>query len=184
MSLKLLKEVVFSRNYFSLPTTVTGSEQRQAGKIQVLTSKGTIYVNKSQVADKEGLLGKYKVIITYAMSGGNKPTSEGNYQVLSSLKVLGPQEACTETYLILDTFNDAEEASNMVSYASTKFFRFLLLQALSSIHITKDKFCFVPVVDFSRAWSDADLYEKYQLDNDECEFIENMIKQMEIGGES
>lgn len=25
-----------------------------------------------------------------AMSGGNKPTSEGNYQVLSSLKVLAP----------------------------------------------------------------------------------------------
>ncbi len=180
---KLLKDVVFSRNYFSLPTTVSGSEQKQAGKIQVLTSKGTIYVNKNQVSDKDNLLGKYKVIITYAMSGGNKPTSEGNYQVLSSLKALGPQEACTETYLILDTFDNPEEAANMVSYASTKFFRFLLLQALSSIHITKDKFCFVPVVDFTRPWTDEDLYKKYGLNQDECEFIEMMIKQMDVGGE-
>ena len=72
---RLLNDVVFSRNYFSLPTTVTGSEYKQPGKIQVLTSKGTIYVNRGQVSDKAGLLEKYKVIITYAMSGGNKPTS-------------------------------------------------------------------------------------------------------------
>ena len=180
---RLLNDVVFSRNYFSLPTTVTGSEYKQPGKIQVLTSKGTIYVNRGQVSDKAGLLEKYKVIITYAMSGGNKPTSEGNYQVLSSLKVLQPQEACTETYLILDTFDNRQEAENMVSYASTKFFRFLLLQALSSIHITKDKFCFVPVVDFSRPWTDEDLFKKYQLDETECEFIDSMIKAMDMGGE-
>lgn len=87
---QLLKSTVFSRNYFSLPTTVTGSSVHQRGYVSVLTSKGTIYVRENQVSDKERLLEKYKVIITYAMSGGNKPTSEGNYQVLSSLKVLAP----------------------------------------------------------------------------------------------
>lgn len=148
-----------------------------------MTSKGTIYVRDNQVSDKDKLLDKYKVIITYAMSGGNKPTSEGNYQVLSSLKVLSPNEACTETYLILDTFNTENEANNMVSYASTKFFRFLLLQALSSIHITKDKFCFVPIVDFSRPWTDTDLYEKYGLSDDEIKLIETTIKAMDGGDE-
>ena len=176
---KLLSSVVFSRNYFSLPTTVTGSTQELKGKAKVLTSKGVIYLKSSEIADKDNLLGKYKVIITYAMSGGNKPTSDGNYQVLSSLKVLGPNEACTETYLILDTFDTADEGVNMVSYASTKFFRFLLLQALSSIHITKDKFCFVPAVDFSKPWTDKELYEKYGLSNEEVDYIEAMIKPMD-----
>lgn len=180
---KLLKSTVFSRNYFSLPTTISGSSIRQRGYISVLTSKGTIYVRENQVSDKEHLLEKYKVIITYAMSGGNKPTSEGNYQVLSSLKVLSPREACTETYLIMDTFDSEDEAKNMVSYAATKFFRFLLLQALSSIHITKDKFCFVPIVDFSRPWTDKDLYEKYGLSEDEITLIETTIKAMDGGDE-
>lgn len=173
---RLLKDIVFSRNYFGLSTTVSGSSQKQIGKIQVLTSKGTIYVDKKSISDKDNLLGRYKVIITYAMSGGNKPTAEGNYQVLSSLKILDPGEACTETYLILGTFESAEKAKNMLSYASTKFFRFLLLQALSSIHITKDKFCFVPIVDWDKSWSDKELYYKYELNNAECEYIENMIK--------
>lgn len=61
----------------------------------------------------------------------------------------------------------------------TKFMRFLMLQALSSIHITKNSFQFVPLQDFSRPWTDADLYAKYNLTEDEIAYIEKMIKPME-----
>ena len=70
----------------------------------------------------------------------------------------------------------------MVSFMSSKFARFLLLQALSSIHITKDKFCFVPYVGFDKIWTDEALYEKYDLTEEEADFIDKMIKPMEIGG--
>lgn len=103
--------------------------------------------------------------------------------MLSSLQILSPNEACTETYLILDTFDTIYEAENLVSYASTKYFRFLLLQALTSIHITKDKFCFVPLQDFSKPWTDEELYAKYGLTDEEIAFIESMIKPMELGGD-
>ena len=75
------------------------------------------------------------------------------------------------------------KAENLVSYASTKYFRFLLLQALTSIHITKDKFCFVPMQDFSKPWTDEELYAKYGLTDEEIAFIESMIKPMELGGD-
>jgi site-specific DNA-methyltransferase (adenine-specific) len=176
---KLMSNYVFSRNYFCIPTTQTGSAHKHEDSISVLTSKGTRYLSKSEISDKENLLNKYKVIITYAMSGGNKPGTDGQYQIISSLKVLGPNEACTETYLILGTFDTLEESENLVSYASTKFFRFLLLQALTSIHITKDKFCFVPLQDFTESWTDEKLYQKYQLTEDEIAFIESMIRPME-----
>lgn len=81
-------------------------------------------------------------------------------------------------------FDDKEKSYNLVSYASTKFFRFLLLQALSSIHITKDKFCFVPIQDFSKPWTDAELYAKYNLTQEEIDFIESMIKPMDLGGDT
>jgi len=147
-----------------------------------LTSKGILFLSKSQIEDKNNLIDKYKVIITYAMSGGNKPSAEGNYQVISSLKVLKSQEVCTETYLILGIFNTENEAENLVSYVSTKFFRFLLLQALTSIHITKDKFCFVPVQDFSKPWTDEELYAKYCLMGEEIDLIESTIKPLDLNG--
>ena len=181
---KQMSETVYPRNYFSLPTTISGSSQANENTIKVLTSKGDLYLPKTEISDKQNILNKYKVIITYAMSGGNKPTSEGNYQILSSLKVLHPNEACTETYLILDVFNTLEQANNMLSYMASKFSRFLLLQALSSIHITKDKFCFVPYVGFDKSWSDEDLYKKYDLTKEEISFIESTIKPMEIGGDN
>lgn len=181
---KLLNEVVFSRNYFCLPTTVSGLEKEKPNTIKVLTSNGTIYVDESKINDKCKQIGNYKVIITYAMSGGNKPSNEGNYQILSSLGILPPFEACTETYLILCTFPTKGEAENMVSYASTKFFRFLLLQALSSIHITKDKFCFVPQQSYNKKWTDWDLYKKYDLTREEVELIEETIKPMDGGSDA
>lgn len=174
---------VFSRNCFCIPTTVVGEDRPYKNHIPVLTSKGVIYVHKDDISDAKNILGKYKVVITYAMSGGNKPTSDGNYQVVSSLKVLKPNEACSETYLVIDTFDEKEKAENLITYLSTKFCRFLLLQALTSIHITKDKFCFVPMQDFSKPWTDSELYAKYNLTEEEIAFIESMIKPMELGGD-
>lgn len=113
------------------------------------------------------------------MSGGNKPSSEGNYQIVSSLKVLNPSEVCTETFLVLGAFTCLSEANNLVSYVKTNFFRFLLLQTLTSIHITKNSFVFVPLQDFSHPWTDEMLYKKYNLTQEEINFIESMIKPME-----
>ena len=38
---------------------------------------------------------------------------------------------------------------------------------------------FVPMQDFSKPWTDAELYEKYALTKEEIAFIESMIKPME-----
>lgn len=175
----LMNSTVYSRNYFGISTTASGASSYFNNSLKVLTSKGNLYMKKNDISDKDSVLNKYKVIVTYAMSGGNKPTAEGNYQILSSLMSLGPDEACSETYLLLDTFDSLNEANNLIQYMSSKFARFLLLQALTSIHITKDKFCFVPVQDFSKSWTDEELYTKYNLSQEEINFIETMIKPME-----
>ena len=36
----------------------------------------------------------------------------------------------------------------------------------------------VPMQDFSKPWTDAELYEKYGLTDEEIAFIESMIKPM------
>ena len=145
----------------------------------MLSSSGIQYISRKGIIDRDNILDKYKVIITYAMSGGNKPSSDGDYQIVSSLKVLNPNDVCTETFLVLGAFEDKIEADNLVSYVKTKFFRFLLLQTLTSIHITKNSFCFVPIQDFTEGWTDIKLYTKYGLTEHEMTLIESMIKSME-----
>lgn len=175
-----LKEIAQSRNYFGVTTTTTGLSSYAPHTIRTLTSKGFQYIDERTISDRDNLLLKYKVVLTYAMSGGNKPSATGDYMVIpSTLQILSPKEACSETYLVLGGFDTYNEAENLRQYLSLKFSRFLLLQALTSIHITKDKFMFVPMQDFSRPWTDAELYQKYGLTDEEIAFIESMIRPME-----
>ena len=43
---------------------------------------------------------------------------------------------------------------------------------------------FVPMQDFSKPWTDAELYKKYDLTDEEIAFIESMIKPMEWPNEA
>ncbi len=47
------------------------------------------------------------------------------------------------------------------------------------MHVTKNVFQFIPLQDFSKPWTDEELYKKYDLTEDEIAFIESMIKPME-----
>ena len=49
--------------------------------------------------------------------------------------------------------------------------------------MTQQTYSFVPVQDFSKPWTDEELYEKYGLTDEEIAFIESMIKPMELGGD-
>lgn len=180
ISKQMLNSVVKSYSYFAIRSFERGVlEKSDYNDVRLLSSQGKGYYPLHKVVDKDSILHKYKVIITYAMSGGNKPTSEGNYQVVSSLQILQPNEVCTETYLILGVFDDVHSAKNMLSYVKTKFFRFLLLQSLTSIHITKDSFQFVPCQEYVEEWTDEKLYKKYNLTTEEIELIEYTIKPLE-----
>jgi site-specific DNA-methyltransferase (adenine-specific) len=176
---KTMDSIVFSRNAFGLPSNERGHQKKVNGDFSLYSSCGVSFISKREITENPDLSKKYKVVVTYAMSGGNKPTQNGDYQIISSLMVLSPTDVCTETYLVLGTFERKGNADNLVSYIKTKFFRFLLLQALTSIHITKGCFLFVPIQDFSESWTDEKLYKKYGLTEEEIAFIESLIRPME-----
>jgi site-specific DNA-methyltransferase (adenine-specific) len=87
-----------------------------------------------------------------------------------------PMEVCSHSYLTIGQYANKEHAENLYKYLETKFVRFLLLQAMSSIHITKSTFVFVPLQDFSQVWTDEKLYEKYGFTDEEIAYIEEAIK--------
>lgn len=94
------------------------------------------------------------------------------------MQVMKPNEVCTHSYIYAGTFNNVEEAQNVIGYIRTKFVRFLLLQALTSIHISKSTFVFVPMQNFKEKWDDLKLIKKYGLTSDEEAYINSFIKEM------
>jgi hypothetical protein len=90
---------------------------------------------------------------------------------------------------LLSLYENDLEATNLKTYVQSRFFRFLLSTIILTQNISKDKFQFVPLQDFTSSsdidWSkpiadiDRQLYAKYGLTDEEIAFIESMIKPME-----
>ena len=57
-------------------------------------------------------------------------------------------------------------------------------ETYSSMNISKSNFRFVPYLDFNEEWTDSELYAKYNLTQEEIDFIESMIKPMDLGGDN
>ena len=168
---------VSSRKPFGLDTTVSFDEQ---GDLTLRSSKGLGKYKLSNVSAGRDLIDKWKTIISYvSYDHAGQPDKDGMRKVMSVIEVLPPKSVCTETYLVAGTFDDETSAQNLKSYLSTRFVRFLVAQIAVSQHITRGCFAFVPVQDFSRSWTDEDLYDKYKLTEEEISFIESMIKSME-----
>jgi site-specific DNA-methyltransferase (adenine-specific) len=132
-------------------------------------------INRSEIRQNKAIVDKYKVCIAKAYGErGDFP-----YLVLGKPFVAEPNSCCTETYLVLDSFDNIRQAENMVSYVKTKFFRFLVLLKKNTQNAPRGVYQFVPIQDFSHPWTDEMLYKKYGLDKDEIAFIESMIRPME-----
>lgn len=76
------------------------------------------------------------------------------------------------------------EAKSLQSYIFTKFVRFLMMPTMVSISISGASFRFVPKQKFDHIFTDEELYAKYNLTQEEIDFIESMIKPMDLGGDT
>lgn len=173
--------LVSSQRPYGLRTYYRGSEESLENNVRLYTSDGISYIKRTEVTALQEHIDKYKVMLSRADSGHPiEEVSEGKLaNVICQGKVLYPNEVCTETWLSIGAFDTLIEAENLLKYLNSRFVRFLLLQALTSIMVTNTMFQFVPIQDFSKSWTDKELYAKYGLSDDEIAFIESMIKPME-----
>lgn len=183
---KTLDTIASSLMPFGLSTNVRGNIKRNDNNEIILhTSEGIRFVKTSIVTKGFEYIDKFKILISKTGSEhAGEPGKDGKYNVFSaSLKIIGPNEICTHSYFVLGAFSNKQEAYNLLKYLKTKFVRFLVLQSMSSINISKYVFTFVPIQDFSKPWTDEELYAKYGLTVDEIAFIEQMIRPMPATGE-
>ncbi len=177
---KFLSDVVFPISPFGLPTNAKGEANYFAGSVKLISSTGESFIRYNDIPKGKDYIDEYKVSIGQLNPdrGGVNNASDGKSYVTTKVKIYEPNEVFTATYLLLNHFKSRQEADIFSSYIKTKFVRYLVNLTLSSMHITKDNFRFVPIMDFSKFNTDDKLYSYFDLSNDEINDIENTIKEM------
>ena len=61
-------------------------------------------------------------------------------------------------------------------------FRFMVLLKKTTQNAAKGVYELVPTQDFCKSWTDEELYKKYNLSNKEIEFIDSLVRPMDLGG--
>ena len=177
----LLQDSVSSLTPYGLPTNYRGHTKEYIGDLTLYSSEGVSYMSKEDVTKGFDSLSKYKVMISkMGAEHAGEPSKDGMFRVLTStMRVLKPNEVCTHSYFVIGPFEDALPAENLLGYLQTKFVRFLIMQCMSAVNLSKAVFAFVPLQDFTKPWTDEELYKKYGLKDEEIQFIESMIRPME-----
>jgi len=176
-----LDNIVLSRNPFGLDSKV---RPLRSGNLKLIWSGGQGFYSSSRVTSGVEVINKWKVLLSKAsFDHGGQPDREGKRRIFSKVETIPPGTICTETYLILGSYKNRQQADNMVSYLRTKFCRFLVSTILFTQNIAKDRFKFVPNLDMSELWTDKTLYKKYRLTKEEIAFIESMVRPMELKNE-
>lgn len=148
--------------------------------VVVLQSGGRAWAARNEIPEGVNLIDKWKVFTSKSSAEhAGQVDKNGMRKVLSLSGILAPGSVMTETYILIGAYDDEVSARNCFSYVTTRFFRFLVAARASAQDLPRVAYSFVPLQDFSRPWSDKDLYEKYGLSEEEVALIESTIRPME-----
>ncbi len=134
------------------------------------------FVDKKFITNHTEWISRYKIFTSRANNIGTELNDDNLNTVIGK-----PNEICTESYIVIgaDLNLNEECIENMAAYLHTKFARFCHSLAKASQDATSKTYRFVPLQDFSKPWTDEELYKKYNLSQEEIAFIESMIRPME-----
>lgn len=175
----LFANIVSARKAFGLCTDVKGKTSPFDGAIKIFQNGGIGYIDKSDVVKNLHLIDKYKVLVPYSSPGDDSYP----HLILSKPLISEPNSCSTETYLVVGPFETRQQCLNVSNYMRTKFLRFLVLLLKPTQHVTQKTYGFVPMQNFSEAWTDKRLYEKYGITVEEQDFINSLIRPMELADE-
>ena len=143
---------------------------------------GIGYVRRDSIREGIDLIDAFKVFIPKVWGNGILGEDRLHPFIPDSSSV------CGETYLVVGPFGSKDEATNAIKYIKSKFFHVLVSVLKISQQAMQGVYHHVPLQDFTSSsdidWSksvseiDAQLYKKYNLTQNEIDFIEQMIKPM------
>lgn len=172
---KPFSSIVSGRSPFGLNTNHTGNAEKKSNTdVRYFERKGYTYMPINRVTRNVDAIKQYKLYVPKAAEDGKIPG-----KIIGAITQGRPGTICSGTYLLVGPFKNATEMENAASYMKTKFFRALVAVNKISQDSYAKVYDGVPMQDFSKSWSDKELYRMYDLSEDEIDFIEEMIKPIE-----
>jgi site-specific DNA-methyltransferase (adenine-specific) len=173
-----IDKVVF-KDRWKLPTNYTSHIVNPVNPddIKIITPSGNYYIPKEKYYSDE-LIDTYKIKFTRVADiheHDSEDSSEISYKVLILPEVINPGEICNASYMTICGIKEKHLAKNIESYLRTRLVRFIIYQTLFGMNLTCDRFNNVPIQDFTKQWTDKELYEKYDITPDEQRYIEQLI---------
>lgn len=155
-------------------------ERPFSGSVKMYTNKAVGWIDPRCIKAHNEWVDCHKVYISAAYGAG-----EGYpHQIINKPFIGNPGSCCSQTYLMIGPFGSSETCGNVISYIATRFFRFMVMLKKNAQHAMRGVYELVPMQDFSKPWTDEELYAKYGLTDEEIAFIESMIRPMDLGGDS
>jgi Eco57I restriction-modification methylase len=174
--------LVSSRKPFGLDTTFKGKTSRASGDVLVHQNGGVGYLAERSVSMGIHLIGTWKIFTGRAAPGtGNRDTYP--HKIISTPFLGEPGEISSETYLCIGPFESRGEAESALSYLSCRLTRLLVLLHKPSQDTTRKVYTFVPRQEWNQIWTDEKLYKKYGITADDIDFIEKVVRPMDLGAE-
>lgn len=172
-------ELVSSIGSFGLGSTFRGKDRPSGDDLKVYRNGGVGYIPRAAIEKEQHVFDKWKVYIGRAAPGtGNKDTYP--HRIISTPFLGEPGSISSWTYMYIGPFDTKDEAESVLSYLSCRLTRFLILLHKPSQDTTRKVYTFVPTQDWTREWTDQDLYAKYGLSDEEIDFVEKIVRPMEL----
>lgn len=163
-----------SKEFFT--TTKTCESQYKVYGLGENLKREILYTSPDFHLDKDYNANSYKLFIPEVYGSGELGE-------IPPRPIVGkPGDICTQTFRQFGYFKTEDEAKNLLTYSYTKFFRALVGIMKHTHHAPAKVYQFVPLQDFSKPWTDEELYKKYKLTQEEINFIESMIRPMDLSG--
>ena len=166
---------------FGVATNFDGfHDKKKAGDVAlhyVRSGKRDIgFVPRTTITKNASLINKWKVLIPEAGSDGGQKIPDS---VLGKPWLSPPPSVATQTFLAFCVASE-DEARSIESYYRTKFFRHLVSLRKLTQHALRSTYTWVPVQAWDRQWTDKALYKKYGLTKEEIDYVESVIRPMDL----
>ena len=178
-----VSDMVSAIDTFGIPSKEKGHSNYENGDLLLLhsvgaNSQGTDFINKKAVTKNQELIDKFKIKISILVpqNGEVGVSPEKGYRSISSPQVLYPGTVDSFSYLNIGFFDTETEAFNFRDFMTCKLPRFMMRTTYSSVHISKNNFIFVPMLDFNESWTDEKLYKYYSLSDEEIDIVEKTMR--------
>jgi len=182
---KSFSELVSANDPFGFDVREVNSMKRIKPKYNLDNFKNSVYfyyngwktkglgnIDRKYIKKNDQWLNENKIFVPKAIGSGDSQTD--------IIKPIVPKlgSCCSETYLVIGPFLSEQVIQNVLSYINTKFFHFMVSIKKITQESRRGVYQYVPMQDFSIAWNDTILFQKYKFTKEEIDYVNSSVRDL------